>query len=139
MSDLEAIVPLPSYGPEVPEDVAAECLKAWMADQPWTPIRVLRSPSECPPTAACEGSYGRFGTECPGKVAAVQYCSRYAVPQFYCEEHALLQNDWDIANYRSPPADRKHPGPEWQAEVDAVMKRLFKKKREEREETEEDL
>lgn len=99
--------PDPEYGPGVESETARECLEAWRSGKPWTKLRVLRGPSECPRGASCEGSLGHFGASCPKKVEAVQYASSCGSALFYCEDHALEQADWDVVLYDSKPKERE--------------------------------
>lgn len=135
MSERVLETPDPTYPPEVPADVAAECRAAWMEGRPWTRLRVLRDGAEALPGGACEGSSGKF-LGCPKRPEAVQYASSCGAQQLFCEEHALEQVEWDRILYDSQPAERPDPGPEWHAEVEQVMKRLYRKKREERDDEE---
>lgn len=96
--DRDFSVKNPEYAPEVPPEVARECLEAWRGGKPWTRIRVLEGDS-VGPGATCEGSQGEFGKACSKKIEAVQYSSRFGDPLFFCEEHALKQNDWDNILY----------------------------------------
>lgn len=98
----------PEFGPEMPPGVARECLEAWRQGKPWTRIRVLERGTDNPSDQPCSNSQGKFDQPCSKPVEAVQYTSAGAVPMFFCEEHALEQNDWDNILYWDPPPEPKH-------------------------------
>ena len=120
----------PVYPPTLPSEVVGECRAAWANGRPWTKLRVLRDHSEAPKGVSCGGSQGCFGTDCKKKVEAVQYTSAFGDPMFYCEEHAVLQADWDVTFYEAKPKER----PELTAEEKAFIARLLQKGKKKKEE-----
>ena len=107
-------------------DVKSECSVAYLGVRPWTTIRPLRVGVDDWDGQLCEGSQGNHQLECKGTVEAVQYTSAFGDPAFYCEKHAIEQNDWDIIHYHSTWVAKKLPKG-WQEEVDAMMIKLNKK------------
>lgn len=122
--------------PRLPEgmhpDLAEECRAAYMEAKPYTRIRPLREGVDDPQGAHCDGSQGNHHLDCPQPLVAVQYTTAFGDPAFYCEEHALLQNEWDNVHYYSVHKPRKLPAG-WQEEIDAMMARLTKKDKKKKE------
>jgi hypothetical protein len=84
---------------------------------------------------SCNGCQGQHHLTCTGTLEAVQYTTAFGDPVFYCEDHALKQNDWDIVHYRSTWKAKKLPAG-WQEEVDKMVAG-WEKKRRKKEEAEE--
>ena len=99
MNDRDFSVRDPTYEPGVHSDIARECLEAWNNGRPWTRIRVLQKGTDNPSGHACSNCQGHFNDPCSKEVEAVQYSSAGASPMFYCEEHALIQVEWDVSMY----------------------------------------
>jgi hypothetical protein len=118
-------------------DVTAECRLAYQGGRPWTPIRELRKGVDDPSGHKCNGSLGAHHIDCKKKLEGVQYTSAFGDPVYYCEEHALLQNDWDKNLYDSKPKPRVMT-PEWEAEIAKMMFKIEKKKRK-KEQAEEEI
>lgn len=116
-------------------EIQRECAEAREQGQPWTRIRPLEV-YDGPPTHACDGSQGNHHLDCDGKVEAVQYTMSHGEPNYYCEKHALEQNDWDIVHYRSEAKPVPDMSPEWHAEVAKILNKGKKRKHEEPEEIE---
>ena len=117
-------------------DVTAECRLAYQGGRPWTPIRELRKGVDDPDGQRCVGSLGNHHLDCKNKVEGVQYTSAFGTAAFYCEEHALLQNDWDKNLYDSQPKPRKLPEG-WEEEISKMMFKIEKKKRKKEEQAQE--
>ena len=116
-------------------DLAREIETAAKEHTPWTLIRPLQKGVDDPQGATCSGAQGNHHLTCNGTLEAVQYSSAFGDALFYCEKHALEQNDWDIVHYRSKFKEKKMlPG--WQEEIDKMMAG-FEKKRKKKEEPEE--
>jgi hypothetical protein len=110
-------------------DIAAEVEKAWMDGKPFTQIRPLQEGVDDSEGAVCHGCLGKFHITCDKPVEGVQYVCRPEVwPMWYCEEHALEQNDWDKNLYTGTYKEKPLPKG-WQEEVDAMMFKIEKKKR----------
>ncbi len=109
----------------------------WMGGRPWTEIRVLREGVDASEGTSCGGSQGCFHLPCPKPVEGVQYSSARGVPQWFCEEHALLQVDWDRTLYDEPPRPWTHEfSPEEQREIERILARGRKREKAEPEEIE---
>lgn len=121
----------------VSADIAAECRAAWDSGRPWTPIRELQKGTDNSDGASCAGTQGKFHLECKNKVEGVQYTSAHGTPQFYCEEHALAQNDWDKIFYDSKPREIKESQEVVEARAARIAKLLEKKKKKQKPEPEE--
>lgn len=116
-------------------EVASETAAAWGKGRPWTIIRVLRKGVDDPSGAACCGSQGNHQLECPKKVEAVQYTTTFGDPAWYCEEHAVLQAEWDVHLYDSVSGVKvKKQTPEEIAWWQKFMQKGKKKKEPEKEE-----
>lgn len=106
----------PEYPPELHPDVLGECREYRTKGRPWTKLRVLRKGVDASEGASCGGSQGNFDQPCPKKVEAVQYTTSFGDPQWFCEEHALKQADWDVIFYDSepkPPPELSQEDREW--------------------------
>lgn len=120
--------------PELPSDLHAEvrteCAQLWMDGKPWTVIREIRKGVDNPSGHSCYTAQGVTGT-CDKKLEGVQY-NVMGHPIFFCEEHALIQNDWDKIHYRSEPK----PTPELTEEQKRTIAKLLepKKKKKQKEE-----
>ena len=73
-------------------EVARECEEAKARCCPWTEMRPLREGVDDPSGHSCAGWHG---AECGKPIAGVQYTSAFGDPAFYCEEHGILQDEWD--------------------------------------------
>lgn len=114
--------------PELPSDlhaeVRAEVDKLWMDGKPWTLIRELRKGVDDPSGHSCYTAQGEVAP-CNSKLEAVQYNTMgHAV--FFCEKHALLQNEWDKIHYRS---EAKATPPLTKEQEAFIAKLLIKKKK----------
>jgi hypothetical protein len=135
VSERDFTPPDPTFGPEVRPEVARECMQAWKDGRPWTRVRVLEG-DPVGPDDRCEGSSGEFNTRCTGSVEAVQYMSAFAVPAFYCYEHALKQDEWDRILYDGPKPALEPLSASADESVAETVKRNRKKMREQEPEPE---
>lgn len=110
----------PTYPVTLHSEIVSECSKEWTNRRPWTHVRVLRKGVDSSDGASCHKD------GCTKKVEAVQYTTAFGDPVFFCDDHAVVQEEWDHANYDSKPKVRPLPKG-WQAEVDAMMAKLMKK------------
>lgn len=123
----------PVYPAGLHSDVVGEC-REWLAKgRPWTRLRVLQRGVDASEVASCDGSQGHF-SPCPKKVEAVQYTTAFGDPQWYCEEHALKQADWDTIFYDSKPEPQRPPRT---AEDEEWLRRFMAKGKKKQERVEE--
>lgn len=122
----------PEYPADLHSDVVGECREYRTKGRPWTKLRVLRKGVDASEGASCTNSQGNFHQECSKKVEAVQYDTTFGAPQWYCEEHALKQADWDVIFYDSKPK----PTPDLTSEQKSFIEKLLSKgkKKEKKEE-----
>jgi len=111
-------------------DVVGEVTKYRAMGRPWTDIRELRKGVDDPEGHRCIGSMGTFDQRCDLPVEGVQYDTAFGDPVFYCEKHALLQHEWDQNLYNSKPVPKHVVTEEWQAEVDRILAKMNRKKKE---------
>lgn len=111
----------PAYPSDLHSDVVGECQKEWANGRPWTNIRVLRKGVDNLSSASCS-----YWGGCSKKVEAVQYNSTFGEPQFYCEDHAVVQQERDVFHYDSKPRPVPDLTP---AERTFIQKLLTKKKK----------
>jgi hypothetical protein len=128
MSDLDPAVQAPELPAELHPDVAAECRTAWGKGRPWTPIRPLRKGADDPQGASCGGSQGNHHLPCGKDIEGVQYTIQ-GYPVFYCEQHALDQNQWDKIHYDSKPVWRDKMSEEDVAYVQKLLAKIGRKKK----------
>ena len=105
-------------------EVRAEVENIRVLKKAWSRIRPLQEGSDNPGSRPCDGSQGNHHLDCTKKVEAVQYNIQGEI-QVYCEEHALLQNEWDIIHHWSKP---KPETPLTKEEEERIAKLLVKKK-----------
>ena len=115
--------------PELPSDLApavrSEVEELWGKERPWTELRPIKKGTDNLSGACCEGSVGNFHLACDKPVVAVQY-NVQGIPQFYCEQHGIAQDEWDDAVYRQGPPKII---PMTRAQEEFVVKLLTKKKK----------
>ena len=130
MSERDFSVKEPVYEPDVHPEVARECLEAWRKGRPWTQIRVLEKGVDNPSGQSCGNSQGKFDKPCSKPVEAVQYTSAFGSPHFFCEEHALDQNEWDKNFYDGevPVYDEDPDAVEGESVADQVKRKRKKDK-----------
>lgn len=129
--------PYPRLSLDLPPEVAEEVRSAYLGGRPWTKIRVLRNPSEGL-GKSCGGSLGNHHEPCSEKVEAIQYSTAFGDPIFFCEKHALLQNEWDRTFYESKPKPIRQLPEDHYDDVKKLLQRLDRKKRKKEQESEVD-
>jgi hypothetical protein len=110
-------------------DVITECQESMAKGRPFTNIRPLLEGVDDPKGHSCDGSAGNHNKDCKEKVVAVQYVSSQGESVFYCEPHALSQNDWDIIHYDSQPIAQHEMTEEAKIAVQKILAKIGRKKR----------
>lgn len=82
----------PLKGGRCHPDVARECVEAAGRGLSWTELRPLREGVDDPSGRSCEGWQGR---PCAAPVVGVQHNSAFGDALFFCEEHGIMQDEWD--------------------------------------------
>jgi hypothetical protein len=82
---------------------------------------------------SCYTAQGVTGA-CNDKIEGVQY-NVQGHAAFFCEKHALLQNDWDKIHYRSKAKEQ----PELTAEQLKTIAKLLEPKKKKKEQKQEEL
>lgn len=119
MSDREYTAWEPTYPASLHSDVVGECRQAYTNGRPWTQVRVLRKGADDPKGASCSHHTG-----CQAKVEAVQYSTAFGDPLFYCEEHAVEEQERQVWLYDSKPKPNR---PKWTEEDERWVKRFLEK------------
>lgn len=132
MSREEIPIPEPVYSADLHSDVVGECKEYWLKARPWTKLRVLRKGVDASSGAICTLCQGEVGT-CDKEVEAVQYNTTFGDAQWYCEDHALKQSEWDVIHYDSKPK----PTPPLTPEQEKFIAKLLEKKKTKKERDEE--
>jgi hypothetical protein len=124
MSEREFVIKPPELPSTLSAEVRTEVEQLWEGRRPWSKIRELRKGVDAS-DGHCEGSQGEFVKDghCPNKVEGVQY-NIQGHPMYFCEKHALLQNEWDKIFYDSKP---KETPPLTKEQEESIRKLLEKK------------